>query len=456
MVSGAGDAGVAGSRLGGRYRRLWAATTISNLGDGMSVTALPLLAASLTRDPVLVALLHFAQFAPWLLFSLVAGALVDRCDRRQLMWRVDVFRAGVIGAVAVLVAVDRARLPLLFTAAFLLGTAKTLFDNASQALLPSLVERRHLARANGRLFGAQILTHQFAGPAVGGALFAATAAAPFVFDAGSYVAAALLVALIPGLYRPHRRLPGSTGATLPGGTRPAVTRPAVTTRASDARSVVAGIRADIADGLRWLWGHRVLRSLALVLGAINLLSEGALAVMVLYSQDVLGVGDVGYGLLMTSFAVGSLAASVVGERAVARCGSGQALVLSLVVMGAGQLSIGLAAHAVVVAVLSMGVGFATIVWNIITVSLRQALIPDEILGRVNSAYRFIGWGAIPIGALAGGLLADSFGLRAPFVVAGLGTLVTAVAMSPVVNPGSMAATEREAAARTERVPVVTT
>lgn len=431
----------------------------------MSVTALPLLAATLTRDPFLVALLHFAQFAPWLLFSLVAGALVDRWDRRHVMWRVDLFRAAVIGSLGLAVACDRVGMPLLFAAAFLLGTAETLFDNASQAILPSLVDRRHLARANGRLFGAQIVTNQFAGPAVGAVLFAVTAASPFLVDAGSYVAAAVLVALIPGVYRPGRRAAagsaasgaaaGSAAGSGLAGSPGSAGAPGSVPAGTGARAMVAGIRYDIGDGLRWLWGHRVLRSLALVLGAINLLAEGALAVMVLYAQDILGLGDVGYGFLMTSFAVGSLAASLVGERTVARLGSGQALVLSLVVMGAGQLAIGLAGDAVVVAVLTMGVGFATIVWNVITVSLRQALIPDEILGRVNSAYRFIGWGAIPIGALAGGVLADHFGLRAPFVVAGLGTLLTAVVMSPVVNPGSMAATEREAAARTDRVPVTT-
>jgi MFS family permease len=425
--------------LGGRYRRLWTATTISNLGDGMSVTALPLLAATLTRDPFLVALLHVAQFAPWLLFSLLSGVLVDRWDRRQVMWRVDLFRAGVTGALGLLVAFDRADLTLLFAAAFLLGTAETLFDNASQAILPSLVERRHLARANGRLFGAQIVTNQFAGPAIGGVLFAAAAASPFVLDAGSYVAAAVLVALIPGIYRPNAERSGAAAAAA---VAPAAGRAPL--------AIVAGMRRDIGDGLRWLWGHRVLRTLALVLGAINLLAESVFAVMVLYAQDILGLGDIGFGFLMTSFAVGSLAASVVGERVVARLGSSQALVASLVVMGTGQLAAGLLTEAGVVAVLSMGVGFATIVWNIITVSLRQAIIPDEILGRVNSAYRFIGWGAIPIGALAGGVLADSFGLRAPFVVAGLGTLLTALVMAPVVNPGTMAATEREAADLTAR------
>ncbi|HMG42840.1 MAG TPA: MFS transporter [Acidimicrobiales bacterium] len=433
--SGGSGAGVAGSRLGGRYQRLWTASTISNLGDGVAVTALPLLATTLTRDPFLVALLHFAQFAPWLLFSLVSGALVDRWDRRHVMWRVDLFRAGVVGALALLVATDRAGLPLLFVAAFLLGTAETLFDNASQAILPSLVERRDLAKANGRLFGAQIVTNQFAGPPLGGFLFAALAAAPFLFDAGSFVAAAVLVALIPGMYRTER-----AQAVVDAGPD----------RSADGPSTIRQICSDIAEGLRWLWQHRLLRTLALALGATNLLYEAAMAVMVLFAQDVLGLGETGYGLLLTSFAVGSVIASMVSERLIDRYGPGGALTAALVVFGLGQIATGLSSSPWVVGAIGVAVGFATIVWNVITVSLRQAIIPDEILGRVNSTYRFIGWGAIPLGALAGGLLADQFGLRAPFLVGGVGLLVAALLMAPIVSNGSIAEAEREAA---DRLPV---
>ena len=437
--SGGGGAGVAETRLGGRYQRLWTASTISNLGDGVAVTALPLLAASLTRDPFLVALLHFAQYAPWLVFSLLSGALVDRWDRRQVMWRVDLFRAAVIGALGLLVATDRAGLPLLFVAAFMLGTAETLFDNASQAILPSLVERRKLPKANGRLFGAQIVTNQFAGPPLGGLLFAAVAAAPFLFDAGSFVAAAALVALIPGMYRTERAQAVARVDGSPDG-------------AGDGRSTIREICTDIAEGLRWLWGHRLLRTLALVLGATNLLYEAAMAVMVLFAQDLLGLGETGYGLLLTSFAVGSVVASMVSERLIDRFGSGGALTAALVVMGIGQIATGLSSTAWVVAAIGVTLGFATIVWNVITVSLRQAIIPDEILGRVNSTYRFIGWGAIPLGALAGGLLADHFGLRAPFVVGGVGLLVAALLMAPIVNTRSITEAEREA---DERLPVPT-
>jgi MFS family permease len=405
-------------RLSGRYGRLWTASTISNLGDRIAIVALPLLAVSLTRNPVLVSLLGVVQYLPWLLFSLISGALVDRLDRRVLMWRTDVFRAVVISAVGLLVAVDWMNLPVLFTAAFLLGTAETLFDNASQAILPSLVDRGDLAKANGRLQGAEVVTNQFVGPPLGGLLFAAAAATPFLLDGASFLAAAVLVALIPGSFRPERAAVASD------------------------TPVVRQVRDDIAEGLRWLWRHRVLRTLAMVLGGANLFWWAGESVMVLFAQDVLGLDEAGYGVLLTSFAAGSVAASVTAERLIAWLGSGTALIASLVAMGVSSLIAGLLSSPWLVGVMFVGMGFSTVVWNIITVSLRQSLIPDEILGRVNSAYRFVGWGVIPLGALLGGVLADVFGLRAPFVVGGAGMIVLAVVMAPIVNTRTILEAQR--------------
>jgi len=396
-------------RLSGRYWRLWTASTISNLGDGVAIVALPLLAVSLTRNPVLVSLLGVVQYLPWLLFSLISGALVDRLDRRVLMWRTDVFRAVVISAVGLLVVVDWMSLPVLFSAAFLLGTAETLFDNASQAILPSLVERDALAKANGRLQGAEVVTNQFVGPPLGGLLFAAAAATPFLLDGASFLAAAVLVALIPGSFRPARAAVASD------------------------TPVVRQVRDDIAEGLRWLWRHRVLRTLAMVLGGANLFWWAGESVLVLFAQDVLGLDEAGYGVLLTSFAAGSVAASVTADRLIVWLGSGTALIASLVAMGVCPLIAGLLSSPWLVGVMFVGAGFSTVVWNIITVSLRQSIIPDEILGRVNSAYRFVGWGVIPLGALLGGVLADVFGLRAPFIVGGVGMIVLAVVMAPIVN-----------------------
>jgi MFS family permease len=413
----------------GRYWRLWTASTISNLGDGVAVVAFPLLAASLTRDPFLLSLLGLAQFLPWLLFSLIAGALVDRWDRRLVMWRVDAFRAAIIGGLGVLVAFDQANLPLIFVAAFVLGTAETLFDNASQAILPSLVERPLLPKANGRLYAGQIVGNEFTGPPLGGLLFAAAAAVPFFVDAGSFVGAAVLVAFLPGSFRAER--PPSTEAA-----------------ATSATAVVGEIRHDIAEGLRWLWQHRVLRTLALVLGAINLMHQAGMVVLVLFAQDLLGLGDAGYGLLLTTYAVGSVLASLVGERLADRVGPGVSLGTSLILMGACLAGVGIVSEAWQAGLCFLVIGFWSVVWNVITVSLRQSIIPDALLGRVNSAYRFIGWGAIPIGSVVGGLVADHFGLRAPFVLGGLGTMAMAVLMAPIVNTRSIEAAQREADAVT--------
>jgi MFS family permease len=420
-----------------RYWRLWAASTISNLGDGVAIAAFPLLAASLTRDPFLLSLLGIAQYLPWLLFSLIAGALVDRWDRRLVMWRVDVLRAVIVGGLAMLVAVDRANLPLIFAAAFVLGTAETLFDNASQAILPSLVERPLLPKANGRLYSGQIVGNQFVGPPLGGLLFAVAAATPFFLDAGSFVGAAVLVAFLPGNFRAER---ASTADTTDAGADPGAT------------AVVREIRQDIAEGLRWLWHHRVLRTLALVLGAINLMYEAAIVVLVLFAQDVLGLGDAGYGLLISSFAVGSVVGSLTAERLIRRLGPGVTLGASLIVMGGCQAAIGALSVAWQVGLFFVVIGFWTVVWNVITVSLRQSIIPDALLGRVNSAYRFVGWGAIPVGSLVGGLLADAFGLRAPFVIGGLAMVAMAAVMAPMVNTRTIEAAQSEADATATPAP----
>jgi hypothetical protein len=175
--------------LGPGFARLWTANAVSNLGDGVTLVAGPLLAASLTRDPRLVAGLAVAQRLPWLLFSLVSGALVDRLDRRLVMVRVDAARAVVVGLLGVAVLADAATLPLLYAIFFALGTAETLFDNAAVSILPAVVPTDQLSRANGRLLGAQMVANELVAPPLGGWLFAAAAAVPFLVDAGSFAAA---------------------------------------------------------------------------------------------------------------------------------------------------------------------------------------------------------------------------------------------------------------------------
>ncbi len=216
--------------LGGNFVRLWSAGAVSNLGDGVVLTALPLLAATLTSSPVVVALVAAAAALPWLLFSLVGGAVADRTDRRRTMAIVDGGRAVAIGALGVAVVTDTATVPLLMIVAFALGCGETVFDNAAAAVLPRIVDEAALEAANGRLESAFIISNQFVGPPVGAALFGLAAAAPFVLDAATFVFAALMVLTLRGSFRPERDLADRT------------------------------MRADIAEGIRWLRAHRLLRT----------------------------------------------------------------------------------------------------------------------------------------------------------------------------------------------------
>lgn len=396
--------------LGPDYRRLWTAAGISTLGDGVREAALPLLAASLTRDPGTVAAVTFAGRLPWLLFSLMSGAVVDRVDRRRVMWTVDSGRALVMTGLAAAVLFDATSIPLLVIVAFVLGTGETLFDNAAQSFLPSVVARDQLEEANSRLYAAQISSQEFVGPPVGSILFAAAMAAPFFLDAGSFVVA---VALVLGIR-----------------SRPRTPRPAAADRTR--------IWTEIGEGLRWLWRHRLLRTLALMLGMWNLLTTASAAVFVLFATEELHVSTAGYGLLFSAGAVGSIAGSILATRIIRGVGAGRALLTAVVVSGLAYFVVALTSNAYLVGAMGAIGGLLGVVWNVITVSLRQAIIPDELLGRVNSVYRFLGWGMMPIGAALGGVVASAFGLRSTYWIGGAVLLAMALVTFRTVNDRAIA------------------
>ena len=396
--------------LGSDYRRLWTAAGVSTLGDGVRLAALPLLAASITRDPGAVAAVTLAGGLPWLLFSLVSGAVVDRVDHRQVMWMVDSGRAVVMFGLATAVVFDATSIPLLVVVAFLLGTGETLFDNAAQSFMPSVAPRERLEEANSRLYAVQISSQEFVGPPVGSLLFAAAMAAPFFLDAGSFVAAAALVLGIRGGGRSRRPETGTQ------------------TR----------LATEIGEGLRWLWQHRLLRTLALMLGAWNLLTTASGAVFVLFATEDLHVSTAGFGLLFSAGAVGSILGSVLATRIIRGVGAGAALLTAVAVSGLAYFVVALTSNAYLVGAMGAIGGFLAIVWNVITVSLRQAIIPDELLGRVNSVYRFLGWGMMPIGAALGGVVASAFGLRSTYWIGGAILLAMALVTFRIVNNRAIA------------------
>lgn len=383
------------AELPAAYWRLWWASAVDNVGDGVFTAAVPLLTVTLTRDPVLVSVVSAATYLPWLLLSLPAGALVDRRDRAGLMWRSQAVQAAIVAVVAVLIALGHLDIATLAVLGFGLSACEVVFATASLAILPDLVPGALLHRANGHQYAVANAGQLFIGPPLGSVLFAAAAVLPFGVDVASFVLSAALLATLPR--RPPRR-----------------------------------VGTAMTDGVRWLVRHRLLRTLAFVLAVNTFCFQLGNVTVVLLATQALHVGGRGYGLLLAGAAVGSVLGAVVNARLVARIGSLPALLAALSANVVLFTLIGLSPDAVVLGALLALNGFATTLWSVVTVSLRQQIVPAPVRGRVHSVYRMLGWGLMPLGALAGGFVADAFGVRAAFPVAGVLRGIALLAALPVL------------------------
>ncbi len=395
-----------------RYRLLFSASAISNLGDGVSSLAFPWLATLLTRDPMLIALVAAATRLPWLLFSIPAGVWTDRRDRRKLMVQADLVRFALTGCVVAVTLTLPATpqdigpsggLPYIYALAalaFLLGSAEVLRDNAAQTILPSVVSKEQLEQANGQLWSIEQIMGAFIGPPLAGVLIAYAVPAPFLLDTATFALAAALVWCI--------------------------TLSADTPRTSPSRSWIYEAR----EGGHWLWHHREILQLALMLGCLNACNAMTLTVLPLFGQELLGLSAAQYGVLITAEAAGGVIGGLICPMIVAYVGGRRALMLALPTMACGWgLIMFWPTPWIVAPGLFLGM-FAGLLWNVVTVSYRQRRIPDALLGRVNSLYRFFGWGALPVGSLIGGALVSlgetnlgrEMALRLPFAVAACGAL----------------------------------
>lgn len=376
------------------YRLLFSAGALTNLGDGLILLALPWLATLMTRDPVAIGAVAAAGRVPWLLFALPAGVIIDRSDQRKLIARADLLRAAIVFAILLLALNEPSAdaIWLLAGLAFLLGSAEVLRDNAAQTILPSIVDKKDLEVANGQLWGTEQLTGQFIGPPLAGVLIATGIAVPFGIDVAMLVIAAGLVWLI----------------TLP----------------EQMRVPQSFIKA-LLEGITFMRGDRDLLRLAIVLGIANFIATATITVQVLFAQDVLGLSAASYGMILSVAACGAITGSLLAPRLTRMFGVQMCLYLSIAAWVVGYGSIGLSETAIVMPIALFVVMAGSMLWNVITVSWRQRRIPSALLGRVNSIYRFFGWGSMPLGALAGGLIValfeDEWGremaLRAPFALA---------------------------------------
>ncbi|MFM1952033.1 MAG: hypothetical protein RJA33_827 [Actinomycetota bacterium] len=382
-------------KLGSSFWRLWSASAISNLGDGIAAVAYPWLASSVTRSPLLIALISFASRVPWLLFTLFAGVLSDRFNRKRILIAMDLFRGALTIAVAIAVTLSASSLPdveeltqlkslntnwllycILFAAAILFGMAEVLRDNTAQTFMPLVVEREKLEKANGRLWSAESLTNTFIGPPIGSFLVAIAIFLPFWVDAATFFIAAAVIASISGSFAPI----------------------------NEGKSEKINFKAEIKVGFAWLWSHSLFRTLAIVLGCMNFTGALIGATFILFAQEVLNTSVQVFAILGTAGAIGGLLGSTFGHRVSAKLGSGPALRLALISAPIFNLAIAFTSSWQVLWVLTVFEMFVAVLWNLITVSLRQSTIPTELFGRVNSVYRFFAWGSIPLGVLTGGVV----------------------------------------------------
>ncbi|MBR7833399.1 MFS transporter [Actinospica durhamensis] len=422
-----------GLSFGRDFDRLWTAASVSYLGDGVSMAALPLLAASLTGNAALVGLSGTVTSVPWLFLGLVSGTLVDRWDRLRVMWIVDGVRFLLVVALAVTVATGHADIALLLGAGLMLGIGQTLFDTASQATVPSLVAERgkKLEGANGRLSVSQTVGEQFAGPPAGGLLFAEAASAPLFANAASFGISALMIRKLALRRRAART------AMAP---KPAVPAPR------------ASMPHEIREGVAWLLRHRTMRVLAVTVGVVNLTYTAGSAVFVLYVRRELHLGPPAYGMLLAATAVGAVLGGLLVERATRSLGPGRILSAALGLATASRIGLALTHEVFAAAGALLLGGMGITVFAVVSISFRQRLVPDRLQGRVLSAYRMIALSTEPLGGALGGILVDRMGVRAPFLIGGgLLALLTLVTI-PLLSNRSLreaAETEREEVARYE-------
>lgn len=385
------------SELGQDFRKIWPASAISNLGDGAMIAAGPLLVASITDEPLAVGIAAFVQQLPWLLFALFSGALVDRLDRRLVVVASDTFRAIVLGALGIAVLVGASPLWAVYLTLFLLGTAETLADSASSALLVNAVPRKHLGKANARLYATGTAANQLGGPPIGALLFALGTGVPLVMNAVTFAAAAILIARV-------------------------TVRPSVA-RKDTARTA---LWTDVREGVKWLWNHAGVRTLAWTILVMNITFMAAFATWVLFAKQRLGLSETQFGLLISASAVGAIAGMPVYHLLEPRVGSLALLRAGLVVETTVHLILAVTTSPIVVVATMTVFGVHAVVWGIVSTTARQLATPDALMGRVNNVYTLASIGGAALGALLGGVLAQRFGLTVPFVFAFVGMVIMTV------------------------------
>ncbi len=376
--------------MGSSFRWLLASWWVTNIGDGIALAAGPLLVASQTRDPLLVALATLLQRLPWVLFGLYAGVIADRLDRRMIIIVVNILRAAALAALTVTIVTDAVNVGVVLATMFVLGTAETFVDTTGSTLLPMLVDKADLGICNARLMFGDITLNRLAGPPLGAVLFAAGMAWPFVTQAVSVALGAVLI----------RRI----ATTMPA-------RPELRPR----------VRTEIAAGVRWLWNHPPVRTLTMTVVLFNITFGAAISILVLYALERLGLGPLGFGLLTMSAGVGGIVGTMAYGWLEKNLGLANIMRIGLIIETITHLTLAVTTSASVAIGVLFVFGMHEAAWGTTASTIRQRAVPAEFQGRVASVYLVGVFGSLVVGAALGGLIAGLWGVTAPFWFAFVGS-----------------------------------
>ncbi len=394
-------------KLGPGFNRLFGASIISNLADGLLATAAPLLAITLTKDPVLISMLSALVMLPWLLFAIPIGLIVDRVDKRLLVTVTNSLRFVISGLLALAISTDFITIYWLFLAAFLIGVCEVGTDTAAQSLIPIMVEKKHFEKANSRLNIAETVIQNFVGTPLSGFLYATAIALPFFLNSIGFLIAAIFVFLIPAHLVLHNK---------------------ASVEASEKKSFVA----DIKFGLSYLWHDQDLRPLVTITTTLGFFFSLSTSTVILFMTETLEMDPKFFGVLMAITGAGAIVASLVAPRLSKLAGRGTVLSIAIIAASVSILLQGLSPNIWIFTIVGFISAFVITNWNIQLMSCYQVLIPSELYGRIHGARRTFVWGVMPIGAFCGGVIAHG-GLRLPLIVGGIATTVISVMAFPLIK-----------------------
>ena len=383
------------------FNRMWASSIISNLADGVMLAAVPLLAISLTDSPVLISLIGAMVMLPWLLFAIPIGAIVDRVDRRYIFAGANASRSVVVGVLALLIALDHVTIFWLLAAAFIIGVCEVAADTTAQSLIPQILEEKDFEKGNSRLQISETVIQGFIGAPISGFIYAAAIYLPFFINSLGFAISALLALTIPVKYLQDIRQEGE--------------------EKTERRFV-----ADMKFGIAYLFNQKVLRRLVVTTATIGLCYAMGSATMVLFIIKELGLQERFFGVILAIEGVGAILGALVASRTSSKFGRSKVMTFAIIASSAVLLIQGFSPNIYIFVALATFGGFVISQWNILLMATYQTVIPKELYGRIHGTHRTLVWGAMPLGSLLGGVLAN-FSLRLPLYVGGALACVVSIA-----------------------------